>query len=425
MPTYDPAIRAGGGGSVGSTGGQSSASVPKPPNTADNDLIIVTANVGGGVQINAPDGTWTRIDGIVSGFQAFWKRASGEPASWTFAWDGVNRAYTFNSLAAYSQGGGTVNFDVGVTSQLNSANSKTSDAVTPSANALVLISYLEFVISEPGPPTNPGGLTSVQAVGGFGFPSFRAGYLYIASGFGSGTFTANNNAGDPGSNWFWGSGTFSLISSIVNPASPPLIDDEVVFAPATSRTFLPPLIDDEVVFAPTTGIGAMHTTTENAEVALQATSGSTRLRVTTENAELAIQHLLSATNLRITQMTAEIALQALPPVSPVDFEIQTPGIILDSAQQETGNRLLLGVNCNISGVPQILTPILIIDGVEYTLPRITSMSRVIIDMPIHGFHGRFWEGVRLTGRLTGRVEVFLVDIQVGPRGSGSGRSHAA
>jgi len=409
VPSYDPAIRGGGGGSVGSTGGQSTAAVPKPPNTVNNDLIIVTGNVNTGVQINPPDGTWTRINGIVSGFQTFWKRASGEPANWTFTWDGVNRAYTFSSLAAYSQGGGTVSLDVAVTSQVNSANSKTSDAVTPSANALVLISYLEFVISEPGPPTNPGGLTSVQAVGGFGFPTFRAGYIYIASGAGSGTFTSNNNAGDPGSNWFWGSGTFSLISSIVNPASPPLIDDEVVFAPATSQTFLPPFIDDEVVFAPTTGIGAMHTTTVNAEVAFRALAGG-NLRVTTENAELAIQHLLSATNLRATQVTAEIALQALPPVSPVDFEIQTPGIILDSAQQETGNRLLLGVNCNISGVPQILTPILIIDGVEYILPRITSMSRVIIDMPIHGFHGRFWEGVRLTGRLTGRVEVFLVDI---------------
>ncbi len=364
MPSYDPAIRGGGGGSVGSTGGQSTAAVPKPPNTVNNDLIIVTGNVNTGVQINPPDGTWTRINGIVSGFQTFWKRASGEPANWTFTWDGVNRAYTFSSLAAYSQGGGTVSLDVAVTSQVNSANSKTSDAVTPSANALVLISYLEFVISEPGPPTNPGGLTSVQAVGGFGFPTFRAGYIYIASGAGSGTFTSNNNAGDPGSNWFWGSGTFSLISS---------------------------------------------TTTVNAEVAFRALAGG-NLRVTTENAELAIQHLLSATNLRATQVTAEIALQALPPVSPVDFEIQTPGIILDSAQQETGNRLLLGVNCNISGVPQILTPILIIDGVEYILPRITSMSRVIIDMPIHGFHGRFWEGVRLTGRLTGRVEVFLVDI---------------
>src|SRR5260370_3793501 len=122
------------------------------------------------------------------------------------------------------------------------------------------------------------------------------------------------------------------------------------------------------------------------------------------------QPLLGFPNARIAQMTAEIELRAQPPVSPVDFEIQTPGIILDSAQQETGNRLLLGVNCNISGVPQILTPILIIDGIEYTLPRITSMSREIIDMPIHGFHGRFWEGVRLTGRLTGRVECFLADI---------------
>ncbi len=410
MPTYDPAVRAGGGGSVGNLGA-TSAVVPKPPNTANNDLIRVAGKVGNGAQINAPDGTWTRVNGVVSSYQVFTKRAGGaEPASYTFTWDGSNQPNIFNSLAIYSQGGGTISLDTGTLSEVGSATQKTSDAVTPSKNALVLVSYQEFVISEPGPPIGPGGLTQVQAVGGFGSPSIWSGYVYVQAGVSSGTFIASNNGGDPGSNFHWSSDTLSLISSIVNPASPPFIDDEVVFAPATSQTFLPPFIDDEVVFAPTTGIGAMHTTTENAEVALQATSASTRMRVTTENAELAIQHLLSATNLRITQMTAEIALQAQPPVSPVDFEIQTPGIIRDSAQQETGNRLLLGVNCNISGVPQILTPILIIDGIEYTLPRITSMSRVIIDMPIHGFHGRFWEGVRLTGRLTGRVEVFLVDI---------------
>src|SRR5229473_1750908 len=125
MPTFDPAIRSGGGGTVGSTGGQSTASVPRPPNTVDNDLIIVTGNVNTGVQINPPDGTWTRINGVVSGFQAFWKRASGEPASWIFTWDGVNRAYTFNSLAAYSQGGGTVALNSAAMSQVNSATSKT------------------------------------------------------------------------------------------------------------------------------------------------------------------------------------------------------------------------------------------------------------------------------------------------------------
>src|SRR5712692_835042 len=234
MPIYDPAIRGGGGGLISTTGGQSTAAVPRPPNTANNDLIIVTGNVSTGVQINPPDGTWTRINAIVAGFQAFWKRANNEPASWTFTWDAVNRAYTFNSLAAYSQGGGTISLDTAAMSQVNPANSKTSDAVTPSVNALVLVSYLEFVVSEPGPPIGPGGLAQVQATGGIGAPSFWAGYIYVQGASSSGTFIASNNALDPSSTWFWGSGTFSLISSLVNTAQPPLLTDEAIFSPSTT-----------------------------------------------------------------------------------------------------------------------------------------------------------------------------------------------
>src|SRR6266851_1309347 len=101
MPIYDPAIR--GASSVGASGG-TSAVVPKPAGTVNGDLIVVFGNVGGGVQLNAPDGTWTRVNGITSSYQAFWKLANGESASWTFTWDGANRAYILNGFSSYSQG---------------------------------------------------------------------------------------------------------------------------------------------------------------------------------------------------------------------------------------------------------------------------------------------------------------------------------
>ena len=100
------------------------------------------------------------------------------------------------------------------------------------------------------------------------------------------------------------------------------------------------------------------------------------------------------------------------PSACVDFEIESPGDMPDSGQQFTGQRLLLTLNCNVSGVPQTLTPILIIDGVEHTLPQITTMKRETLDIPIYGYHGRFFDGVRLTGCLTGRVEVFRIEATV-------------
>ena len=267
MPTYDPALRTDtnppppnppkNGTAIGSTGGTSSAPVPKVNTTVDGDLILVFANVGNGPTINAPDATWTRVTSITSAYQAFWKRASGEPSTWTFTWDGIQRAYIFTSFSLYSQAGGTVSLDTAAITSIVGLDTKiTSAAVTPSQNALVLVDYIEFVISEPGPPSGPGALAPQLLRGGFGFPSVWAGDIGIPAGTSSGTYLCSNSSGDPNSPFNWGAATFAIISSFANPILPPFIDDEIVFIPtisgaATSKNITVPFIDDELVFAPT------------------------------------------------------------------------------------------------------------------------------------------------------------------------------
>lgn len=412
MPSYDPAFRVNSDSFVGNTGA-TSAVLSRRAAIVNNDLIIVTGKVGNGAQINAPDGTWTRINSVVTSFQCFWKRSGGsEPSSYTFTWDGSNQPNVFNIWAFYSQGGGTVSLDTVATSEVGSATAKTSDAVTPSANALVAITYQEFVVNEPGPPTGPGGLTQDQAVGGFGSPSIWSGHVYIASGTSSGTFTASNNSGDPNTPFHWSSGTFSITSSIVNPLTPPFIDDEVVYAPSMAQTFHPPFIDDELVFAPSVGIGSMHTTTSNSEVALQLSSAGTNLRITEQSSEAATQvSLLGVAQLRATQVTAEVALQVLPPIGPVDFEIQTPSRQLDPAQIGMTKRIYIDVDCNRSGPtwgtsPQVLFPTLILDNVtEVTLPAITNNGRGVIEIAFQ--QKSRLVAIRLANpALRGRVEVF-------------------
>ena len=217
MPIYDPTLR--GAASRLSTGGTSTASVPKPAGTVDGDLIIVSGEVAGDIQINPPDGTWTRINGVVSGYQAFWKHASGEPASWTFTWNATNQAYVFNVYSFYSAGGGTVSLDALVSSEVFNTFNKTSDAITPSADALVLV---DFIIFRDETPTVPTGLTFIQNSSGC-----AAGSVYVTSGIASLTYTSTVT-GSPGFNW--GSGTFSIISS-VSTLHPPLVSDEAVSTP--------------------------------------------------------------------------------------------------------------------------------------------------------------------------------------------------
>lgn len=98
--------------------------------------------------------------------------------------------------------------------------------------------------------------------------------------------------------------------------------------------------------------------------------------------------------------------------TPIAFELQSPGDMPDAGAEFTGQRLYLTINMNVSGVVQILTPTLIIDGVENVLPKITNMGRSTIELPISKFHGRLFDGIRLDGTLTGRVEIFRLEADV-------------
>jgi hypothetical protein len=101
------------------------------------------------------------------------------------------------------------------------------------------------------------------------------------------------------------------------------------------------------------------------------------------------------------------------PVACVDFEIQSPGDMPDSGAQFTAQRLYITINCAVDGVPQLVTPTLIVDGEEIVLPQITNTGRSTIELPISQYHGRFFDGVRLDGCFVGgRVEVFRIEADV-------------
>jgi len=231
VPTFDPAIR--GTASTGSLGGGINAAVPKPSGTVNGDFVLVCGVISTGPQINPPDGTWTRINGVVSDYQAFWKIANNEPATWNFSWAG-NHPFTFNSFSVFSQGGGTVSLDLAAFAVADPATQITSAAVTPTSNALVLVDYIQFVFNFIGAPIGPGGLTQILSDGGIGSQTDWAGWLYVQGANSSGTFIAKNNGGDPGSTWHWDAGTFSLTSSLSNTAQPPLLTDEAIFTPTAT-----------------------------------------------------------------------------------------------------------------------------------------------------------------------------------------------
>jgi len=231
MPTYDPTLRA--AFNRLSTGGGSTASFGSTTTHA-GDLIIVTGIVGTGPQINPPDGTWHRINGLIAGYQAFWHVFEGGTPTWAFTLDGSNQAYVFNQYSFYSIGGGTISFGAAVMSSANPVQTKTSDPITPSQNALVLVDFIEFVnkllspLSSPFIPAQNG-----PQGGGAG------GYEYVTGGVVSDTWTEPN--ADDSNPHFWGSGTFALFSSLVNEAQPPLLTDEAIFTPTATA-------DSDIVF---------------------------------------------------------------------------------------------------------------------------------------------------------------------------------
>ena len=60
---------------------------------------------------------------------------------------------------------------------------------------------------------------------------------------------------------------------------------------------------------------------------------------------------------------------------------------------------------------QTLTPVLIVDGVSYTLPVLVGTGRKTYELPKQ-ISGRLFDGVRLSGNLTARIEIFRIEADV-------------
>lgn len=97
---------------------------------------------------------------------------------------------------------------------------------------------------------------------------------------------------------------------------------------------------------------------------------------------------------------------------PIRFQIETPGQALDLGQSGTAQRVYVDVNTR----DQVLTPHLVVDGgVVYPLPLVVQTTvREVVEIPAGSVNGRVF-GVRLTGLLTKRVDLYEVamDITVG------------
>jgi hypothetical protein len=88
--------------------------------------------------------------------------------------------------------------------------------------------------------------------------------------------------------------------------------------------------------------------------------------------------------------------------APINVEWQTPSVQLDGTQNTMTKRIFLDIDCG----GQVLTPVLLVDGTEYTLPDITNVSRSTIPIP-YQVGGRVI-GIRLFGALTARVSWYGV-----------------
>jgi hypothetical protein len=87
----------------------------------------------------------------------------------------------------------------------------------------------------------------------------------------------------------------------------------------------------------------------------------------------------------------------------IPFEIQSPGDMATPSAEFQTQRLYLTAQLN----GQTLTPVLIVDGVEYTLPILVGTGRKTFELPKQ-ITGRLFDGVRLTGSLTAQVEVYSI-----------------
>lgn len=97
--------------------------------------------------------------------------------------------------------------------------------------------------------------------------------------------------------------------------------------------------------------------------------------------------------------------------APIAFAMQTVGNFPDPCAQFTTQRIYLTANCNVSGVQQTLIPEIIIDGVATALPVISTNGRQTVELSPK-LIGRFLDGFNLSGSLTGRVEVFRIELDI-------------
>lgn len=111
--------------------------------------------------------------------------------------------------------------------------------------------------------------------------------------------------------------------------------------------------------------------------------------------------------------------QLLDGTNPIPFELQVAGAFPDPMSQFTTQRIEITANLNLSSgaltsPPQQLTPTIILDGVSYTLPKIVAIpnkQRVTYELTPK-LPARFFDGLRLTGSLTGRIELYRVELDV-------------
>jgi hypothetical protein len=96
----------------------------------------------------------------------------------------------------------------------------------------------------------------------------------------------------------------------------------------------------------------------------------------------------------------------------IPFEIQSPADFPDPGAQFTTQRIYIAANLNVSQVAQNLIPVLIIDGMERTLPLLPATAGRTTYELAPQMCGRLFDGVRLTGSLTGRVEIFNISADV-------------
>ncbi len=95
--------------------------------------------------------------------------------------------------------------------------------------------------------------------------------------------------------------------------------------------------------------------------------------------------------------------------TPIAFEMQSSGDMPDAGAEFTTQRIYLSLN---APQDQQVSPTLIVDGTELALPPLTGTGARKTFEYSNKLFGRLFDGVRLNANLTGRIEVFRIDVDV-------------